>query len=351
MRETVEHGNFSNKISTLSVIECVPRGEEISDRLLALNAFLAFCQQYGRETKALMVARALATETLERIASGRQSVVFNSANIAELIQQRVPAEGATAWLSKVWKDLEHRLEERRSGFQDTARQAGATVYAWPKKLPGAGGAGNSSTYSIEFLPIPTVEEPPTAPLAADISYVRELTLEPAFWVKPLLRTGFVLTGWRRASFIGFGATVIVSVGTALVWTWVGIARSWSSPQIGGVVLLLLFGAMAAWLGISILRPISNLIDRRIIVSPDALVSFRELNVQLELSRERSAPEEPHRVIRLVRYSGRCPVCGETVHLSDGRREFPERLVGRCEEHPSEHVYSFDRYTKTGRFLR
>jgi hypothetical protein len=87
------------------------------------------------------------------------------------------------------------------------------------------------------------------------------------------------------------------------------------------------------------------------MAPDVMVGFTELNVQLELARERPADEEPYRVLRLVRYSAKCAVCGETVHLADGKREFPGRLVGRCSEQPREHVYSFDRHTRIGKPLR
>jgi len=346
----VEQGNSTKRIIGLATDEANELPDEDAERVAALRAFLKFCEQYGQGTKALAVAYALAKKTLDRLISGKPAI-FNSANIADLVGQKVSSDRATAWLSKVWKDLEQRLEERRTGFQDTARQASLSIYAWPKKSTGAGGAGNSSTYAMEFLKLPEEGEKPVSAPSCEISYVQELTLEPAFWAKPLLSTGFVLSGWRRTTFIGFGVAVIGAVGLALLWTLYAISGTWSSIQVGGVLLLLMFAAMVTWLGTSILRPFSQLLDRRIIMAPDALVAFRELNVQLEMSREKSETGEPFRLIRLVRYSGKCPTCGETVHVVDGGREFYGRLVGRCEEHPVEHVYSFDRYAKRGLSLR
>lgn len=283
---------------------------------------------------------------------GLPVVAFNSINVAELAQHKVGASGATSWLAKVWRDLERKFEEWESGIQDTARQAGLTIYAWPKKTPGAGGAGNSSTYSIEFCSLPpTGKDVETGIPEGCISYVQELTLKPAFWIRPLLKPYYVLTGWRRNAFIIFGVAVIISMGLALIWLWLALNIAGQAASPGFIVTLLLIATMIVWFGVSILRPLSVLADRRIIMAPDVLVSFRELHVQLELAREKPEDAEPFKLIRLVRYSAKCGICGETVHLSDGRLEFPERLVGRCEEHPTEHVYSFDRYNKIGRPLR
>jgi len=58
-----------------------------------------------------------------------------------------------------------------------------------------------------------------------------------------------------------------------------------------------------------------------------------------------------RLIRLVRYSAPCPICGTTIYLDKGEPDFPRRLVGRCNESPREHVYSFDRVTQKGSVLR
>ncbi|WP_439889753.1 hypothetical protein ACS7SF_10625 [Ralstonia sp. 25C] len=344
MNETLAQGNSGFEINELS--ERAP-----VEQIAALRAFLDFHQQFGRETKALAVARALAQASLERLKNGHQIAKYNSANIADLVGQKVGPDGATAWLSKVWKGLEQTLEERRRGIQDVARQAGADIYAWPKKTPGAGGAGNSSEYSIEFLPLPQGEAPVVTPLPGEITYVQELTLKPAFWARPLFRKGFPLKGWRRTAFIAFGVAVLLAVGGVLLLTWIALNNPRVSSSAKDVAVWMLFAMMMSWIGYSILKPFSDLADLRLIMAPDVMVGFTELNVQLELARERPADEEPFRVMRLVRYSAKCAVCGETVHLADGKKEFPGRLIGRCSEQPREHVYSFDRHTRIGRPLR
>lgn len=47
-----------------------------------------------------------------------------------------------------------------------------------------------------------------------------------------------------------------------------------------------------------------------------------------------------RVGRATVQAAPCP-CGGVVMLEDGKREFPRRILGRCNESPQEHVFSFD----------
>ncbi|GAB7549427.1 hypothetical protein CS8_091320 [Cupriavidus sp. 8B] len=318
----------------------------------ALEAFLEFfCRPDERETLALKMARALAEAALERLRAGKQRAEFNSANVAEMVGNNVAPEAATSWLSSIWTTLKRRLDQREAGMQDTIRQAGLPYYAWPKKTASSGGAGNSSTYAMGFVPLPEVDGQ-TAPLPpGGIAYVRDVTLSPAFWVRPLVKAGFVLKGWRRYLFLGYGLGGLAFVGGFLAFLWLIITTQATRLPSGEIFALLLLAGMVAWSGYALLRPFWRLIDLRIIMAPDALLSLSERGVQLEAAKETTANGGALRVIRLVRYSGRCPVCGEDVHLQDGRKEFPGRLVGRCDEHPAEHVFSFDRHTKVGKPLR
>lgn len=344
-------GNFPLKINIIDNSQPEASQADEREKLAALEAFLDLLKLQGKETKALRVARGLAEDTRERLNEGRAVVAYNSVNVAEMAEHPVAPERATAWLAKIWTNLEERLEERETGIQDFARQAGLSIYAWPRKTPGAGGAGNNSTYDIEFLKVPAVDALPPTMAPDDIAYVQDLTLKPAFWLKPLIRTGFALRGWRRVAFLVYGIGGLASVGALLVLLWLALTTQSARILTGDIVTLVLFAAIVGWLGFAFLSPFWRLIDLRIIMAPDLLLSLRERGVQLEAAKEPADDGQHIRVIRLVRYSGRCPKCGETVHLHDGRREFPGRLVGKCDEHPAEHVYSFDRFTKTGSPLR
>jgi len=55
-----------------------------------------------------------------------------------------------------------------------------------------------------------------------------------------------------------------------------------------------------------------------------------------------------RSIVLRRYVADCPICRTTtISLSRGEKDFRRRIVGRCDNSPREHVFSFDRVTLEG----
>lgn len=348
MKKTVRDGNISIEIKD---VDTEANQTDADEKQGALDAFLGFLKLQGKETQPLRVARALAEDSLRRLHAGKALVAYNSANVAGMAGHEVPAERATGWLTRNWSTLEKRLEEWKTGIQEFARQAGLSIYAWPRKTAGAGGAGNNSTYDIEFLSLPASDTKPVAPAPGGIAYVPDLTLKPAFWVKPLIQTGFALKGWRRVAFLLYGVGGIVVVGALLILLWLALTTQSARIRTGDIVTLILSAALVGWLGYDLLSPFWRLIDLRIIMAPDVLLSFRDRHVQLEAAKESADDGQHVRVIRLVRYSAPCPRCGETVHLHDGRREFPGRLVGKCDEYPAEHVYSFDRFTKTGKPLR
>ncbi len=347
----MSHGNISQKINNIETDTPAPEVGATSDEQLALSAFLGFVRRQEKETRGVKVAIALAEDSLQRLADGKALAPYNSAQVAELAADGSASERPTAWLAKVWPELEKRLAQWELGLQDTACQAGLAIYARPKKTQGAGGAGNSSSFGFAFLPVQGDETsgPPAAP--DGITYVRDLTLKPAFWIRPLVQAGFALKGWRRAVFLTYGLGGMAIFGLVLAGLWVVLTTGWASIPVAGIGSLLMLGSLVGWLGYSLLRPFWRLIDWRIIMAPDILVSIRERCVQLEAGKEPTGDGSHVRVIRLVRYSGDCPVCGETVHLQNGGREFHSRLVGRCDEHPAEHVFSFDRHSRTGRPLR
>lgn len=344
--------NLSLKIKSIDASSSNDSSPTPAEEEAALETFLAFfCRPDDRKTWALKVARALAETALERLRGGKQRAEFNSANVAEMVGHTVAPEAATSWLSGIWSKLKRGLDEREPGMQDTISQAGLPYYAWPRKTASGGGAGHSSTYAMDFIRLPKVEGETAPPPPGSITYVRDVTLRPAFWVRPLVEAGFALKGWRRYLFLWYGLGGLAFVGGLLVLLWTILTTQATRRPSGEIFTLLLLAGMVAWAGYTALRPFWRLIDLRIIMAPDALLSLRERGVQLEAAKEPLEDGRSVRIIRLVRYSGSCPICGEVVHLQDGGKEFPGRLVGKCDEHPAEHVFSFDRHTKVGKPLR
>ena len=93
----------------------------------------------------------------------------------------------------------------------------------------------------------------------------------------------------------------------------------------------------------------RIFDDRVVLAPEYTIGLRERGVTLQIDRSPDAriPD----VIRPVRYTSICPVCGAMVRIDRGEPEFPRRLVGRCDESTREHVFGFDRVTLTGATLR
>lgn len=106
--------------------------------------------------------------------------------------------------------------------------------------------------------------------------------------------------------------------------------------ITGFGALLAFGIWTRW---------GRLFDDRVL-----LLGLNDLEGSTEgvvLDRERV---EGKSFMVLRRYVAPCPICSATVRLASGTPDFKRRIVGRCEESPREHVYSFDRVTLEGGFL-
>jgi hypothetical protein len=317
--------------------------------LLALARCLeGYIESHGEQNQPFDVLRALATLTIERVERRKIGTRFTAGNILAAAGIALP-EGVNAGtkLSHGWKKLIDILPAREKGIQDFARNQGLKCYPWPEKDKSEG--GRASLYFLTSRPLPENESINSEPLQpGEIAYIRELTPEPSWWAKPLIKNGYRLQGWRRWLFLsyGLGSIVLVAASLMLLWGLLWSMPTWSFKDLAMSVFASVFVIFAFWLS---LHPFFRLLDWRIVMAPAQLVALGEINVQMEIVRD-PAPNGPG-IIRLVRYASICPQCKAKIEIADGRKEFPNRLVGRCRENPAEHVYSFDRYTCRGRSLR
>lgn len=324
------------------------------DLLKLLLCLLDYIQKHGESGKPFDVLRGLTTLTMERLNKGEELKISSTSLQVEVEGRIVADKSPGSALAGPWNKLTGRtLNNRKEGLQKFFTQHGLHHYLWPMKDKSSGGAGNTSMYYFEIQVIPTVGDIDTFESTTDtteIRYIPEITPRPAWWLKGLLAGGYALIGWRRWLLIGVGLTSFLVVGVFVLLTFLVLVYS-KSLTLQVVLSLVLSTSLVAWIGYILTTPIVKLLDWRIIKAPDILVSFSENNVLIELVKEKQASGTPTKIIRLVRYAGTCPICFNKVEVVDGKKEFPNRFVGRCEECPAEHVYSFDRITLRGKSLR
>ncbi|MBA3023189.1 MAG: hypothetical protein KKG03_00530 [Gammaproteobacteria bacterium] len=320
----------------------------LRELLLCLSEYI---QRHGASGKPFDVLRGLITLTLERIEKGEDLKISSTSLQVEADGGVVTEKSPGSALSGPWKTLTERtLVDREQGLQKFFSQHGLSHYLWPVKDKSAGGAGNPSMYYFEMRPISSEEDVGTTEpthSSTMISYIPEITPRPAWWIKKLLEGGYSLEGWRRWLLVGFGLTSFLIIVMFIAMAWIVLVYS-DNLSLQTIVTTILSTSLVVWVCYSLISPLVRLLDWRIIKAPESMVSLREHNVLMELVKEAGGNTKR---IRLVRYAGICPICSGKVEILEGKKEFPNRFVGRCEESPAEHVFSFDRVTLKGELLR
>ncbi|NDV14372.1 hypothetical protein [Crenobacter caeni] len=323
-----------------------PAGTE-QDALRCTQAFLGYLSKWTQPYK--LLAAWLAAD-LQRLDEKKSLTYYTAERLFQLGEPRVKAT-PTQWLAQQWKVLGGFAAEHEAGLIGFARQKGFSAYCLPVKETGRG-AGNPSEYRLQVKVLPAGEtvlpDAQTSVGMADgrVHYIAESIVRPAWFLRGVFRhdMGLVLQGWRKALFIGYWLGVGGFSLLGLLLFLLGSQQAAVSPGawLQSLSTLAIVG-LVVWLAA---RPLIRLIDWRITSAPSAWLALSEEPAQMELIRGRKDLGEANR-IRFVRYSAPCPLCGNKVYLREGGRQFPNRMVGRCEENPAEHVFSFDRVSLLG----
>lgn len=223
-----------------------------------------------------------------------------------------------------------------------------------------GGTGNPTRYRLTMRPLqaegaaraesshraPREElaaAPPAStgrPLDARISYICE-DVEDASWLARSFAKGFQLEGWRRQvlrAVVVFGLLVV-----AAAWILVAVALVGTSSlsDLAYAALAAVIYAYAFW---SMLGHLLMLHSWRIALAPWWMQSADDDR----LIEWRCPPRYEAKSIKAVRYTAKCPLCGGKVVARSGGVRRAWALVGRCEEAPDAHVFSFDHVLREGR---
>jgi hypothetical protein len=271
-------------------------------------------------------------------------IEFEAASLKEIVAPR-SSKDPSGWISQLWKDLEKYQERWAEGMAESARSMGLSFVPVLKKVP-----GSPAKYILQAEPL---SESDTAFEAAPVPqgglrYTSAAVAAPGSLVLATLRNGTVAKAMPVTIFAVVILVMLAWVLLLLGWRMFSLASQMNSP-----VTTAQLANMFLWLGVAVLvyrafRFVGDLGDLGIVMAPEIMVPFKDDHVTLEVRR---SPQDKEVNFAFVRYTGICPVCGGTVLLHDGEKEFMGRIVGRCRLSPREHVFTFDQKLHTGYPLR
>ena len=326
-----------------------------------LKGLIDWLDQTHTNSRARDALLALAAETLKREDSTAPSQRrFDAESIALAADPtRVwTFDSAKRWLSSAEMPL--FLKAREEDLFGYFRQRGDVEYPILKKTESSG--RHRAEWYFERAPIPTeedetapeealagaVEPPSTVVNRSEPELVYEFTapgkIKLSLLGRLLLgRGGQVVTrSWGGVLWAGLLVTGFLLIVSALLFAWtMSLVRR--PIQTSDLTMLLFFIAFAWVIWRVQVRPLTWLVDDRIIPASESLTKFSEEACQLNM-----AKDGDRRYIRLVRYSGVCPICAGKIELRYGQGNNGRRLFGCCSEVPQEHVFEFDRVTRLGR---
>ncbi|MBK9445443.1 MAG: hypothetical protein IPO00_04690 [Betaproteobacteria bacterium] len=258
-----------------------------------------------------------------------------------------PNQEPSAWLSQIWRDIETRyLPEIEPALIELSRNAGLDVYPVVQKEN-----GKPAYYRLASQPLPTsaaseiIEALPSSPpQTIPIHYKRDLSLKLSAFGKFLFADGLKWTPTKRYGYLTWQLFFLLTAICIEFLIWLVLWYR-TQPVTGQDLLLVATGIGFPWLAHWYFSSIFQLFEDRIVIAPDWALAWKEFGATIEITRARDS--EIPSTIHVSRYSATCPICGRMVKLERGEPTHPKRIVGRCEENPHEHVFSFDRSTKQG----
>ena len=244
---------------------------------------------------------------------------------------------------KQWKRLTDELwPQKQEGLIQLAADQGMDCLPQLDRVEG-GGSGRPTRYRIVTTPtsmtpdqsIPSM----AAPLPGEIRYICEDLTDAGFITRWFSR-GYVVSSWRRWPLVFMVvASMLVAIGAIFLLVLV-LQLPPSKRDILSWLIVLAGGAWVSWETVM-----------RVLVLPDQRIGMAPWWIQLgesdRLLEWRCPPRHPEKSIKASRYTATCPLCNGKVVVKSGGLRHWGRLVGRCAEAPSEHVFSFDHVLRRG----
>jgi len=261
----------------------IPDEEDWRSALNCLEEWLKSREPCGQ--KPHKVLRALAQETRKKIGRNEAQRRFTAREIVAAAGES-PAD-STQWLN--WKNaVEKYWSTRSEELIELARCKGERFFLAPHRNSTPGGPGNEATYELEMLPLPFTETQPqksiVQPAGQADTIIYEVTkpdqIKLSWWARIIFHKGQARMGtWRSHMIIGWVMTSLVMTMLVSVTTYLALL---SPHPLTSKDLAALFSVVALPLGvwILVLKPWYRLLNDRIVVAAESILSWREKHAQL-----------------------------------------------------------------------
>lgn len=264
------------------------------------------------------------------------------------------SKGLSKWIQL--KDLNGYLDNLIRTHGDLFEQLPMTPVV-KTSLGNKGGRGNETLFWIDvveniFITVEVeddVQQEQEATWTPYISYTRVPSpdIKISFLLKPFFRQGQMRN--RSAKGLIFWGGIIFSFAYAsLSMLFLSIALVNLGQKIASVNIFLMLTITGGFIFLfkDAIWPMWRLPEHRVIKAPTFFLSFMEMDADIEMHRD----EQRNQHTRFTRFEATCSICGAHVRLKTGKPDQGAPLVGRCNESPHAHVYSFDRVHLTGKLL-
>ena len=306
---------------------------------------LTFLEETGQASKnqAIQIFHLMAEYAVER-GSLLPNIEYETGPLKDLVAP-ASAKGASAWMSPLWKQLEKLQIEWGPGLRATAIQSGFRFKPTLKKLQ-----GSPVKYQLVAEPIGTQEsdlyQTPTPD--GGLRYTPAAVAAPGALLMAGLRDGVLRNTLPLVISAGVSVLLVLTLIVMSGWWMFVLGLRWNAPLTTAHISIVALWGVAAWTVIRLFKFLGHLADLGIVMAPEILVPFKADHVTLEL---RPKEVDKKGEFAFVRYTATCPLCAGLVLLHDGGDEFKDRIVGRCDNSPREHVYSFDQKLHVGHSMR
>lgn len=248
-----------------------------------------------------------------------------------------------------WKRLEQLWASKIEGIRESLIDQGLQQFPQLERVEG-GGTGNPTRYKIIWVADTTVIDRyktfsfQDALPKKNIRYICE-DIQDAGPLARLFTKGYEMVGWKKHLYqITILAPLLLCY---LVFVQIVFGLTMKETLVPVGISSIASFAIVCWAAWYTMKPLYEVPTKKITIAPWWMQSIDDDRL-IEL---RVSLEAKTKSLKAVRYSSDCPICKGKVYAKSGGWEFRGRVIGRCEENPVEHVYTFDKVTRVGRFLR